>query len=112
MIYEEMPPIPREEALAELESQDSERVTRALVRLVLNDPDRVWLEGVVATHLESNDPSVRAVAATCAGHIARLHRALDLPRIVPLLEALASDSRTAGYMEDALSDIDIFVKRR
>lgn len=111
MIYEEMPPIRRDEAMAELESEDAARISRALVRLALNDPDRGWLEGIVAAHLESSDPPVRATAALCAGHIARLHRALDTARLVPLIRRLGADPRTRGRMEDALSDIEIFVAK-
>jgi hypothetical protein len=66
----------------------------------------------VAAHLQSSDPWVRGVAATCAGHIARLHGALDTNRIVPLIERLASDPRTIGRVEDALEDIEMFAGPR
>lgn len=108
MKYEDMPPIGRDEAVAELESEDTERISRALVRLALHEADRSWMEDVIATHLQSPDPWIRGVAATCAGHVARLHRALDTERLVPLIERLASDPSTAGRMEDALEDIDTF----
>jgi hypothetical protein len=111
MKYEEMPPIERDEAIAELESQDTARVSCALVRLALNDPDRAWLEDVLAAHLQSNDTWVRGVAATCAGHVARLHGALDTARMVPLIERLFADPTTMGQAEDALDDIEIYVGR-
>ncbi len=112
MEYEDLPAIPREEAIVELESEDPERVSCALVRLTLHDSDRAWLEALIVQHLQSNDPWIRGVAATCAGHVARLHRSLDTTRIVPLIERLGADPRTVGRMEDALEDIELFVGRK
>jgi len=34
---------------------------------------------------------------------------LNTTRLVPLIEALASDQSTIGRMEDALEDIEMFV---
>ena len=109
MKYEELPPIRRDKAVIELESENTERVARALVGLALHERDRAWVEDVLAVHLQSGDPWIRGVAATCAGHVARVHRALDTFRLVPLIEALASDLSTIGRMEDALEDIEMFV---
>lgn len=109
MNYEEKAPIPRDRAIVELESEDAERVARALVRVAFHERDRAWVEDLLATHLQSDDPWVRGVAATCAGHVARVHRMLNTTRLVPLIEALASDQSTIGRMEDALEDIEMFV---
>jgi len=95
--------------MVELASEDPERVSRALVRIALNESERSWVEDVLATHLVSTDPWIRGIAATCAGHVARIHRELDVERVVPLIERLGSESTTVGRMEDALEDIEKFV---
>lgn len=110
MKYEEMPPIQRDLATVELASGDPERVSRALVQLAFHESDRVWLEDVIAAHLSAPDPWIRGLAATCAGHVARIHRDLDVVRLVPLIERLGDDPDTVGRMEDALDDIAMFVR--
>lgn len=109
MKYENMPPIGRDEAHIELESGVPERVARALVRVAIHDSDRAFVEDTLAVHLESPDAWIRGVAATCAGHVARIHRALDTARLVPLIERLGADARTRERMEDALEDIEMFI---
>lgn len=109
--HETLSPMDREEARLELESGDAERVSCALVRLALHEPDRAFVEDVLAIHLQAPDAWVRGVAATCVGHVARVHRAVDAPRLVPLLRRLSADARTAGRVEDALSDIEMFTRR-
>ncbi len=111
MQHETLSPMDREEARLELESGDAERVSCALVRLALHEPDRAFVEDVLAIHLQAPDAWVRGVAATCVGHVARVHRAVDAPRLVPLLRRLSADARTAGRVEDALSDIEMFTRR-
>jgi hypothetical protein len=111
MKYEELHAISREELQSELDSGERERVSRALVRAALHDADREWLEDLLAKHLEHPDSWVRGVAATCTGHAARIHRALDLERMLPLLEKLMSSTETAGRAQDALDDIEVFITR-
>lgn len=105
-----MSPITHEDARIELESGVSERVSRTLVRLALHDRDRAFMEDILAIHLQSPDAWVRGVAATCVGHVARIHRALDTGRLIPLINKLGADNRTAGRMVDALDDIEMFVE--
>lgn len=108
-VYEDLLEIGRAEARIELASEDVARASTALVRLALHDPDRAWLEDLLAVHLASPDPRLRRVAATCTGHVARLHRALDTARLTPLLRGLTENPATAGAAEDALEDIAVFV---
>lgn len=86
-----------------------EPVCDAIIRLALNDPDRHWVEGIALALTGSEDPNVRAVAATALGHVARIHGEINVSLVVPALKRLLGDPRTAGRAEDALSDIAIFV---
>jgi hypothetical protein len=112
MRYDELEPISRAEAIVELASNNRERVCRALVRLTLFDTERGWIEGWLEKFLQSDDTWIRGVAATCVGHVARIHRAVDLRRLAPLLRVLLKDPATAGKAQDAFDDIEVYVARR
>ena len=47
MQYEEIAPIDRGASAIELSSGDWERISLALLRLALHDPDPVWLEDLL-----------------------------------------------------------------
>ena len=109
MKYESIRKMRRSEALTELRSGALDRVSTALVSIALHEPDRKWVEDQIASHLLSPDPWVRGLAAVCAGHVARIHRALDTARLAPLIERLLDDADTRGRAEDALDDIEMFI---
>jgi hypothetical protein len=111
MRYEELEYISRAEAAVELDSGDRERVCPTLVRLALFDRDRVWLEAILERFLKDQDPWIRGVAATCVGHVARIHRAMDLTRLLPLVRELLDDPATAGKAQDALDDVGVYLLR-
>lgn len=111
MEYDEMPAISREELSVELDSGAPERISRALIRVAFHDADRAWIEDLLVEYLVHANSQVRGVAATCAGHVARIHHGLDLARILPLLEHLLRKPETAGKAQDALDDIEIFITR-
>jgi hypothetical protein len=65
--------------------------------------------------LESlDDPAVdvRAMAASCLGHLARIHRGLDLHRVAPALIAGLETAVVGSRARDALDDIETFITGR
>jgi len=91
---------------------DPDRIKETLVSVALNEPDWRWVqERCIEFANNSAEWSVRAVCATCLGHIARIHGELDLEGALRTLEALARDPRTQGYAETALDDIRMYVRR-
>jgi hypothetical protein len=52
---------------------------------------------------------VARLAVTCLGHVARIHRTLDLDRVLPVLETLRKDPEIAASMGDALDDIEMYL---
>ncbi len=46
---------------------------------------------------------------TCLGHIARIHKSIDIDRALPVLRSAMNDPRIAGYAEQAIEDIEIYV---
>lgn len=111
MKYQEPPVLDRERALEALKSGVPERVCEALVSVALNDADWRWVQEwclVLASHPSA---AVRAVSATCLGHVARIHRELELERVLPVLELLMLSPETEGVAQDALDDIEVFLGR-
>lgn len=98
----------RAEMLHALSSDDLSRSTRALLSLTYNDPDRIWVEGLLLEQLrDENDPQLRSLAVTCMGHLGRIHGVVSA-RLVSCLEGLLEDSRLGGIAEDALGDVRHF----
>ena len=91
-------------------SGSPELITDALVRVALNDPDWQWVQGKCLTFLDSPVSDVRRLAVTCLGHLARIHGELDREKVVRLLNKLRHDDQIGGSVEDALEDIEKFVR--
>jgi hypothetical protein len=94
---------------AALRSGDSSAISRALVAAALHDPDWAWVQEHSLRLLSAAEPDVRGVAATCLGHLARIHGMLDLDRVEPRLRELRHDPALGGRAEDALDDIQQFM---
>lgn len=110
MRYHDVLPITRAEAQAAFQSNDAARVCDALVRVVFHDPDWKWVQETCLRFAKVDNPDVRGLAATCFGHLARIHGVLDAKIVVPVLREMLGDSAVAGRAEDALDDIRMFLK--
>lgn len=108
--YREPAPIARSEAMAALSSRDLNQVRETLVRIAFHDLDFEWTQTQCLEFCTHPDPEVRGVAVICLGHIARIHKRIDMEKVGPALEQVASDSHLAGIMQDALDDIQKFAK--
>ena len=90
LIFENPEPIGREQALAILGGNDSDRIADTLVALALHDPEGEWLEEVCWRMARHPDPSVRGLAGLCLGHVARRFGALR-PHSWEVARALCAD---------------------
>lgn len=111
LVYEEPVPIDRATAEAEFASGDVGRTCRALVAVAFHEPDGAWVEGWCLRFLAHRKPDVRRLAATCLGHVARIHGRLADGRVMAALQAGLGDSEIAGEVEEALADIHQYVGR-
>ncbi len=50
------------------------------------------------------------MSATCLGHIARVHKQLDLDLVLSELASLKNDPYMGSTVQDALEDIRFFLK--
>ena len=111
MEYEELGPISRPEAARWLTAADVRKVSLALLRLALHDPDRAYVQEVCLSFASHPDVWVRRNTATALGHLARLHGHLDVERVKPVLADLAADPDVESWAEAALDDLNIFLKK-
>jgi|SRR6516165_1303574 hypothetical protein len=107
--YEEPLPINRAEADVILAGSDEARICETLIRLAYHDPDWRWVQDLCLRFLQYPDRSVRGCAVTCLGHLARIHGTIDAAKVLPALRTLQTDIALAGRVDDAISDIEMFV---
>lgn len=106
--YVDPKPMSREEAADAVDSGDVDRVGAALVALSMYESDWVYVQDVCLRFLGSEVSDLRGLAATCLGHVARVHGKLDVDKVVPALAAFLDDPKISGRVEDALDDISMF----
>ena len=102
MRYEDIPPMPRERAAEMIAGGASDDKIGALLSVTLNGEDRVWVQRQCLDLLESDEASVRRIAVICLGHLARIHRELDVRTVLPRLRRLSGDPAVAGEVDDAI----------
>jgi hypothetical protein len=107
--FKNIEPMSRESIQIALQSNDAELTCNALLAAVYFDPDWQWAQELCLQHLEDKDINVCALAATCLGHIARIHRRIDKSRVLGAIEAKMVDEKIKGILEDVVDDINSFV---
>jgi len=107
LIYREPQPVSRVEADRIFAAGDSKAIASTLVDIAFHERDWRWVQDKCLYFARHPEPNVRQVAVTCLGHIARIHRTLDLAVVLPVLDELSSDE--AVTIEDAIDDIRMFM---
>ena len=110
MKYETPGPMDRTEAARLLQSPIPEEVCKALLAVALHEKDWRWAQERCFEATRHASLEVRALSATCFGHLARVHGNLELDRVIPALRALQKEPELAGRVEDAIDDINMFMK--
>lgn len=96
--YEEPKPLSREEALAELKSEDPNRVGLALIGMAMNDEDWLMVQNLCIGYLEHEDVWIRKMAITSLGCLGR-QNTLDIEQVFPLLLEKLEDPSLFNDME-------------
>ncbi len=109
MRYHNVTPISREQALTAFASNKVETICDALIRITYHDPDWRSVQEQCVRLAEFPDVDVRGLAATCLGHLARIHRRLNIEEVLPMLQSLRNDPDVAPRVLDALDDIRMFM---
>ena len=103
---------PQELATEDFLSGDKNRICKSLVGAAFYEPDWRWVQNKCLDFLSHEDDEIRGLAATCLGHLARIHGVIDEQRVVPAIKALLNDPACAGQADDALCDIRQFVTKK
>ena len=111
MKYERIEPIDKTRAKKLLANGDRDAICLTLVSVAMFESDRRWAQAQCLRFAKHPDSFVRCVAATCLGHLARIHGAIDENDVVPVVRELLHDSdpETRGKAKDALSDFSTFL---
>jgi hypothetical protein len=107
--YEEPEPASPADVLAALDRGEPQRAAEALVGAAFHYPDGHAVQELCLQLLDSQDRALAAVAATCLGHLARLHRQLDTETVRAALERQHGDPLVGPRAEDALDDLDTYL---
>lgn len=108
MDYREPDPATRRSLQDALSAGSADRISEAIIGLVLTDPDLFWLQDQCMGLLHHEDYRVRGAALTSLGHLARIHGQIDRAKVEPVVRTFLEDPVLAGRAEDALDDFDVF----
>ncbi|MDA8521011.1 hypothetical protein [Acidovorax sp. NCPPB 4044] len=100
--------ISRAEALKAISSGIPTEICKALVSIAFHEKDWVWAQNQFIPLLRSDDYEIAGLAATCLGHIARIHGKIDKEKVLPALQSLRDNPNISGQAEDAIDDILMF----
>jgi hypothetical protein len=56
------------------------------------------------------DYNVKGLAITCIGHVVRMHLTINKEKVFPVLKEMLEDKELFGRVEDALDDMEVFLK--
>jgi hypothetical protein len=110
--YEEPPPSTPADVRAAIAGGDAAAAARALVGAAFHHEPWREVQALCLELLEGADRSLAAVAATCLGHLARIHGQLDTDVVLPALRRHRGDETVGPHVEDALDDIDWYLEGR
>jgi hypothetical protein len=102
--------VTRAAAEAAFGNKNTSIVCDALIGVAYHDPDWEWVQGKCLEFLRHENPDVRGLAATCLGHVARIHRRLDVATVKRALAKLLKDPLVSGRAQDALDDVAAYIK--
>lgn len=108
--YQSLPSITKENAKVQLELAEGEELCLLLLSLSELD-DWKWVQNIFLTYISNDDRWIASAAITGLGHLARNSRNLDKDKVINCLTHITDlDSSLEGKVQDAISDIEMFIK--
>lgn len=107
--YEEVRSI--EKAIAEqiFLDEDKDSICSAMVSVAFYEQDWKWAQEKFIELFFSSDSDISGLAATCLGHLARIHKTIEKQRVLKILrDGVNKDNQ--GRIDDAIDDIEMFVR--
>jgi hypothetical protein len=111
MKYHEIFPLSRPELETLIETGNETAITDALLSAAYYNSDWRWVQDLCLRFMHHPNRVVRSAAVICLGHVARIHKTLDLDIVLPkLAELKAEDPSIAPWVDDAIGDIRFFLR--
>ncbi|MEU2615169.1 hypothetical protein ABZ570_26855 [Micromonospora sp. NPDC007271] len=112
-VFHNPPPATPADVRAALDRGELSRALDAMVGAVLyGDGDWKELQELYLGLLDHEDRQVKALAATCLGHLARVYGRMDEARVVAALRRVRSAPYVGGAAITGLEDIELFLHPR
>lgn len=91
--------------------EDIDFCLRLLLKITFDCDDWEWIQNVCIDIINSNrEKNICGLAVSCIGHLARIHGKIDKERIFELFDQQKDNPYISGRIEDAIDDINRFVK--
>jgi hypothetical protein len=74
------------------------------------EQDWKWAQNKCLNVLKDENDRLSSLAATCLGHIARVHGKMEKTKVMKALKNRLDNPDIFEYVEDAINDINFFVK--
>ena len=91
-------------------SSNYKDICEGLLSITFYEKDWKWCQDQCLSLLKHENLNVSGLAATCLGHIARIHRKLDKVLVIHELKKYLSNEIISGQVQDALDDIELYLK--
>ena len=105
MIYQHPRAISKKEAEELFNHSESEIICDTLVSIAFYESDWKWVQDKCLFYLNNDDSTIRGLAATCLGHVARIHGKLEKDNVILALTKHINEEYVGGRVIDALEDI-------
>jgi hypothetical protein len=92
LVFKDVVPVERALAADAFGSGDVMKICDALVAVAFHDQDWRWVQEQCLRFLENEDFQISGLAATCLGHLARIHGQLDKDRVINALKKKLDNS--------------------
>jgi len=99
-----------EEIQKALSSDNEDLVKRKLLYITFHWDNWRWVQNHCINLLDNTNVNIRALAATCLGHLARIHKTIDKQKILEVFKNKQNDLEIKGQISDAIDDIKMFAK--
>ncbi len=110
MKYEVIQPTEKDQAEQAFRGNEPAEIVHALLGVTWHLADWEWVQDHCLGFLDSPMPDVRNTAIACLGHLARIHKKINKPKVLAALADKRTDPDCAGRVEDAIEDIEMFTK--
>ena len=105
--YQEVNPIEKSKAEDIFLSGDKNQICNTMVSVAFHEEDWRWAQEKFIEFFFNSDPDISGLAATCLGHLARIHRNIEKERVLQILRS-AVYKEIEGRVDDAIDDIEMF----